>query len=110
MNSNLKGKTFERWVANYLKEHGYDARRGQQYHGGADSPDVVGLDGFHIECKNTQQWSDYKFMEQAVNDSAEGEIPIVIAKKNQKKPLVIIRLDDFMKLIKEVRDELHGTH
>ena len=102
MNSNRKGKTFERWVAAYLREHGYtEARRGQQYHGGADSPDVVGMDGFHIEAKDTQKWSDYDFMAQSVRDAAEDEIPIVIAKKNFQKPLVIIRLDDFMELIRK---------
>lgn len=106
MNSNRKGKTFERWVAAYLREHGYtEARRGQQYHGGADSPDVVGLDGFHIEAKDTERWSDYDFMSQSVRDAAEGEIPIVIAKKNFQKPLVIIRLDDFMKVVKAWKDE-----
>ena len=100
MNSNRKGKTFERWVARYLREKGHEnARRGQQYHGGADSPDVVGLDGFHIECKNTERWSPYEFMKQSVRDSGEGEIPIVIAKKNNEKPIVLIRLDDFMEVI-----------
>ena len=100
MNSNLKGKTFERWVARYLRESGHkDARRGQQYKGGADSPDVVGLDGFHVECKNTEQWNAYKFMEQSIRDAADGEKPIVIAKKNRHEPLVIMRLDDFMEVI-----------
>ena len=105
MNSNRKGKTFERWVAAYLREHGYtEARRGQQYHGGADSPDVTGLQGFHIEAKDTQKWSAYDFMEQSVRDAAEDEIPIVIAKKNYQKPLVIIRLEDFMKVVSKWKE------
>ena len=100
MNSNRKGKVFERWVAAYFREHGHDkARRGQQYKGGADSPDVIGLDGFHIECKNTERWNDYEFMAQSVRDAEEGEIPIVIAKKKFEKPLVIMRLDDFMEVL-----------
>ena len=101
MNSCRKGKVFERWVAAYLREHGYtDAKRGQQHKGGADSPDVTGLQGFHIEAKDTQKWSAYDFMAQSVRDAAEDEIPIVIAKKNYQKPLVIIRLEDFMKVVK----------
>jgi hypothetical protein len=44
-------------------------------------------------------------MSQSVRDAAEGEIPIVIAKKNFQKPLVIIRLDDFMEVIKEHGDK-----
>ena len=101
MNSNIKGKTFEREIARYLREHGYtEARRGVQYQGGPDSPDVIGLNGFHIECKNTEKWNDYEFMAQSIRDAGEGEIPIVIAKKNYKPALVIIRLDDFMEVIK----------
>lgn len=101
MNSNIKGKTFEREIARYLREHGFkDARRGVQYAGGPDSPDVVGLKGFHIECKNTEKWNDYEFMAQSIRDAGEGEIPIVIAKKNYKPALVILRLDDFMEVIK----------
>jgi hypothetical protein len=96
---------FERWVAAYLREHGYtDAKRGQQHKGGADSPDVTGLQGFHIEAKDTQKWSAYDFIEQSVRDAAEDEIPIVIAKKNYQKPLVIIRLDDFMKVVDVWKD------
>jgi hypothetical protein len=39
-------------------------------------------------------------MEQSVRDAGEGEKPIVIAKKNFKEPLVLMRLDDFMEVIK----------
>ena len=101
MNSNIKGKQFERWVARYLRNAGHEsARRGQQHRGGPDSPDVIGLDGFHVECKNTEKWRPYDFMAQAERDAADGEKPIVIAKKNRQKPLVIMRLDDFMEVIK----------
>ena len=43
MNSRTKGKRGELELAKALRLYGYDARRGQQYHGGADSPDVIGL-------------------------------------------------------------------
>lgn len=53
VNSNAKGKRGERALAAYLTSLGFPARRGVQYRGGTDSPDVVsdGLDGVHIECK-----------------------------------------------------------
>ena len=42
MNSRAgKGKVGEREFAELLRAHGFDARRGQQFAGGADSPDVV---------------------------------------------------------------------
>lgn len=100
MNSNLKGKTFEREIARYLREHGYtDARRGQQYKGGADSPDVVGIKGYHIEAKRTERFDLYGALEQSTRDAEDGEIPIVIHRKNGKKSVVILTLDDFMEVI-----------
>ena len=100
MNSNLKGKTFEREIARYLREHGYtDARRGQQYKGGADSPDVVGIKGYHIEAKRTERFDLYGALEQSTRDATDGEIPIVIHRKNGKKSVVILTLDDFMEVI-----------
>ena len=100
MNSNLKGKTFEREIARYLREHGYtEARRGQQYKGGADSPDVVGIKGYHIEAKRTERFDLYGALEQSKRDAADGEIPIVIHRKNGKQSVVILTLDDFMEVI-----------
>ena len=100
MNSNLKGKTFEREIARYLREHGYtDARRGQQYKGGADSPDVIGIKGYHIEAKRTERFDLYGALEQSTRDAADGEIPIVIHRKNGKQSVVILTLDDFIEVI-----------
>ena len=100
MNSNLKGKTFEREIARYLREHGYtEARRGQQYKGGADSPDVIGLTGFHIEAKRTEHFQLYAALAQSKRDAAENEIPIVIHRKNNEKSVVVIALDDFMEVL-----------
>ena len=100
MNSNLKGKTFEREIARYLREHGYtEARRGQQYKGGGDSPDVVGLHGFHIEAKRTEHLRLYEALKQSIRDCAEGEKPIVIHRKNNEPSVVIMLLDDFMEVI-----------
>ena len=67
-----KGKRGEREIAGLLRDYGYDARRGVQYHGGADSPDVVGLPGVHIEVKRTETLSLYPAMEQAKHDAAQG--------------------------------------
>lgn len=100
-NSKDKGKRFEREIANYLKERGYDARRSAQYCGNTgDAADVVGLPGFHIECKHQEKMHLYDWMEQAIRDSAKsGDTPIVIHKQNRKDTLVTMRLDDFMNLI-----------
>ena len=56
MNSRQKGKVGEREFASLLRDHGFDARRGQQFAGGADSPDVVSnaLAWLHVEVKRVQ--------------------------------------------------------
>ena len=93
-----KGKRGEREVAQILREHGYDAHRGQQYKGGADSPDVVGLPGFHIEVKRTEQARVYDFMEQAKAESAAGEIPLVVHRQNGREWLAVMTFSDFLEV------------
>ena len=101
MNSKRKGAVGEREIAQYLRDHGYsDARRGVQYQGGADSPDVIGLRGFHIEVKRVEHLNLNDAMEQSIRDSAKDEIPIVVHRKNNDFWKVTLRLDDFMEVIK----------
>lgn len=102
INSRNKGARFERDVAAMLREHGYgDSRRGQQYCGANGDADVVGLPGIHIEAKHQEKLYPYDWMEQSKRDAKEGEIPIVIFKKNRQEVLVQMRFEDFMKLYKE---------
>ena len=56
MNSKLKGGRGEREFAALCRDEGYeDTKRGQQFQGGADSPDVKGLPGIHIEVKRVER-------------------------------------------------------
>ena len=103
INSREKGKTGERELANKLKEYGYDCRRGQQYCGANGDADVVGLDGIHIECKRTERLSLYDALAQAKHDAREGEMPVVIHRKNNAEWVVIQPLSDWIELYKEWR-------
>ena len=96
INSKNKGKRGELAVVHELNKRGYDAKRGVQYKGGPDSPDVVGLPGYHIEVKWTQKTDMYGWIEQAKRDKGEDETPIVIHKKDGKPWLVIMTLEDFL--------------
>lgn len=99
INSRLKGKKGELSVAKYLRDHGYkDARRGQQFSGANGDPDVVGLPGIHLEVKRVERLNIDNAMEQSQSDARDGEIPVVVHRKNGKKWLVTVTLDDFMKL------------
>lgn len=101
VNSRAKGARAERELANKLKEYGYECRRGQQYSGANGDADVVGLDGIHIECKAVERLNIHDAMKQSKDDAREGEVPVVMHKKNHKPWLVTMGLNDFMKLYQE---------
>jgi len=95
--SREKGKRGEREVASFLREYGYDARRGVQYHGGKDSPDVVGLPGIHIEVKRTERLHLWDALAQAKADAGDN-IPVVFHRANDCQWVVIMDARDWMKL------------
>ena len=103
INSKRKGKVGEAEVAKILRSHGYDeARRSQQYCGSADSADVVGLPGYHIEVKRAERMELYKWYAQAVRDSSGSEdIPIVVHRKNNADWLVSMSFEDFLRIVKD---------
>jgi hypothetical protein len=104
MNSRRKGAVGEREIAKYLRDHGYDAHRGQQYKGGADSPDVTGIPGFHIEVKRVERLDLNAAMEQSIRDAGD-DIPIVVHRRDLDYWKVTMRLDDFVEVIKKHGDE-----
>jgi Holliday junction resolvase len=102
VNSREKGKRGERLWRDFLNANGFDhARRGQQFAGGQDSPDVIcpGMEAWHPEVKFTQKFTVYTFMAQAVRD-AKGKIPYVAMKSANKPWLVTLRAEDFLALVK----------
>ena len=105
MNIRNKGAAGERELAAVLREYGFNTRRGQQYCGANGDADVVGLPGVHIECKRVEKLNIDNAIEQAISDSKNNEMPAVFHRKNRKKWLVTISLEDFMKLYKEKGNE-----
>lgn len=109
MNSRVKGAAGERELSAKLREYGFDCRRGQQYHGGEDSPDVVGLPGIHIECKRVERLNIEAAMAQSRRD-AEGtsDVPVVMHRRNREGWKVTMDLDDFMNLyVAATSDPVH---
>ena len=98
--SRNKGKAGEREAAKELsKVLGCEARRGVQYHGGPDAPDVVtDIEGLHIEVKRTETFNAYTALEQAEGDCQAGGVPIVLHRKNKKKWIVVFSLERFSDL------------
>ena len=102
--SKQKGKRGEREAAAELGQiFGCDARRGVQYQGGPDSPDVV-LDGVnvHVEAKRVERLDLYGALEQATADAGDA-VPIVWHRRNGKPSVVIVQTARLADLV----DALH---
>ena len=71
-----KGKRGERQWRDELRANGYRARRGQQFAGSPDSPDVVcdELDWIHFEVKAVERLNIWDAMDQARRDAGKSEI------------------------------------
>ena len=98
--SREKGKRGEREAAAELGAIlGVDARRGVQYQGGPDSPDVV-LPGvpIHVEAKRTERLSLWAAIEQAKADAPAGSVPCVWHKANRRPSVVIVETDQLWAL------------
>jgi len=102
-NGRAKGCRGEREGAQeWARVTGCQARRGQQFAGGTDSPDIVHDCGdIHLEVKRVERGNPYVWMDQAVRDCG-GKIPLVLTRRNGKPWLAIVRLDDVPGLAKEI--------
>lgn len=100
-NGRRKGVAGELEWAEVLRAEGFEARRGQQYAGSADSPDVVTEldDGFHFEVKRTECLRLYDALEQAQRDGGE-KVCCVAHRRNRGDWMVIMSRADFFALLR----------
>lgn len=102
MNSKRKGCAGERKFAALCRDHGYtEAHRGQQFHGGYDTPDVAGLPGIHIEVKRVEKLNISDAMAQSVRDSEGKAMPIVAHRRNRSPWLITMRAEDWFRIYRE---------
>ncbi len=91
-----KGKAGEREWALWLNQNlQCNARRGVQYQGGPDSPDIVdkAIPCIHWETKRVEKLNLSLAMAQAVKD-AGTKIPVLSHRKNREGWLVTLRAED----------------
>lgn len=100
MNSREKGKRGERQWRDELRAQGFAARRGQQFSGSPDSPDVISddLPWIHFEVKAVERLNIEDAMEQARRDCA-GNVPIVAHKRSFRPWLVTMTAEVFFKFL-----------
>ena len=101
VNSRNKGAAYERHVAGLFRTYNYKARRGQQFSGLNGDADVVGVPYIHIECKAVERLNLYDAIAQAKRDARQGELPVVIHKKNYCNDLVTMEFEDWIQLYVE---------
>ena len=101
MNSREKGKRGERQWRDELRANGYSARRGQQFSGSPDSPDVVcdQLCWIHFEVKAVERLNIEDAMGQARRDSG-GKVPVVAHRRNFRPWLVTMGAETFFRLLR----------
>lgn len=103
VNSRQKGKVGEREWARVCRDEGYSARRGQQYSGSSESPDVVSddLPDIHFEVKRTEKLRLYDAVNQGKGDAREGQLVAVPHRRNRHDWVVIMPADDWFRLVRE---------
>ena len=101
-----KGRRFQQWVRDKLIESlGIHPEDIESRSMGAGGEDLIMARAarekfpYSIECKNVEKLNVWEAYEQAKSNSNDYE-PIVIMKKNQKKPLVVVDADFFISLFK----------
>jgi Holliday junction resolvase len=100
INSRAKGARAERELAEYIRSFGFAARRGQQFSGSAESPDVVtDIAGVHFESKRVEKGSIYPWLAQAKRDAGK-KIPVVAHRRNGEEWIAILPLKHLMELLR----------
>jgi Holliday junction resolvase len=104
-NGRQKGKRGELEVAHLMIDHGFDARRGQQFKGTKDSPDVIhDMGGFAIEVKLRETFSIndlYAALDKQQEEAPTGEDAIVFYRRNRKDWIVVMDANRFLTLMNE---------
>ncbi len=114
-----KGARWERAVANLFREAGWDAQRTAPLQAGGAGSDVVATrligcgaqgcrgasDGERVftvalECKVGARPPWIRALEQAERDATAGELPVAAIKVDRKPPVVVLRLADFLELVR----------
>jgi hypothetical protein len=101
MDSREKGKRGERQWRDELRANGYAARRGQQFCGSSDSPDVVcdQLPWIHFEVKAVEKLRIHDAVDQARRECG-GKVPIVAHRKNFRLWLVTMEAETFFRFLR----------
>jgi len=101
-----KGRALQDWMRNKLMEeldiHPDDIKTAVMGESGEDIKMARAAREkfpFSLECKNVEKLNVWQAYEQACENSGDYE-PLVVMKKNRKKPLVVMDAEAFINLMK----------
>lgn len=108
-----KGRKLQQWVrdlilSNHRSLEEDDVRSTSMGAGGEDillSPAARALLPVSIECKSRANWAFYRDLDQAITNAPKGTEPIVVAKANHRRPVVIVDAEYFFANMKKKGDE-----
>ena len=94
-----KGARGERLLKQELEKAGIRVNRGWSLYG---EPDLMGVDGIHVECKFVEKLNLREAMAQSIRDAEKlrDGAPTVFHKKSREEWLVTMRLADWIELYK----------
>ena len=102
-----KGRKLQQWFANLLVEKlNLDEEDIESRPMGSQGEDIIlgkqsrQIFPYSVECKNQEKVNVWSAYEQA-ETNCKGYEPVVVIKKNRKKPLVVIDAEYFVKLHEE---------
>ena len=111
MNSQKKGKRFERKVAQLLnKKFNTNVSRTPQSGGLSIKGDIIDINpdsilfDYHWECKNQEKLNIWKALSQANGDKPMGKTAVVVFTKNFEQNYACLEFDDFMNILKTIED------
>ena len=97
LRSRRKGHAFERWVANRFKIFFPYAERKLEYQESeADGIDLKNTGNFRVQCKAYKNYAPISKIEEI---KKKDGIPLLVTKGDNKPPMVVLSLSDFMLLI-----------
>lgn len=100
INSRQKGKAGELEASRYLSQlFKLPVRRGCQYRGGPDSPDVEGIAGVYIEVKRRQRLHLETALSKAACEAAQDDVPIVLHRADRERWKLTLFGDDLPRFV-----------
>lgn len=98
-----KGAGGEREAAALLRSYGFEARRGQQFSGTKESPDVISsLPDFHLEIKRTEKMEVYVWLEKALSETDEDVM--ILHRKDRGKWIAILEADTMLAILQQLEE------